>query len=68
VTEAYVNRREMARILGVAVSTLDKLVAQGDVPSVTWGLRTRRFLPSEVIRALHGPVSRRLWSRSTMSA
>lgn len=50
--EAYVDRREMARRLGVSVSLLDKMVARGEVPSVTWGRRTRRFLPSAVIRAL----------------
>lgn len=50
--EAYVDRAEMARRLGVSVSLLDKMVARGEVPSVTWGRRTRRFLPSAVIRAL----------------
>lgn len=50
--EGYVDRREMARRLGVSVSLLDKMVSRGEVPSVTWGRRTRRFLPSAVIRAL----------------
>lgn len=50
--EAYVDRREMARRLGLSVSMLDKMVRRGEVPSVTWGRRTRRFLPSAVIRAL----------------
>jgi excisionase family DNA binding protein len=50
--EAYVDRREMARRLGISVSLLDKMVARGEVPSVTWGRRTRRFLPSAVIRSL----------------
>lgn len=50
--EAYVNRDEMARRLGISVRLLDKMVAEGEVPSVTWGRRTRRFLPSQVIRVL----------------
>lgn len=50
--EAYVDRREMARRLAISVRLLDNMVARGEVPSVTWGRRTRRFLPSAVIRAL----------------
>lgn len=50
--EPYVDRQEMARRLGISVSLLDKMVARGEVPSVTWGCRTRRFLASAVIRAL----------------
>ena len=46
--EAYVDRREMARIMGVSIATLDRLVRDG-LPSVTWGRRTRRFLPSEAL-------------------
>jgi excisionase family DNA binding protein len=49
--EAWVDRAEMARILGVSLRTLDRMVANGDIPSVTWGRRTRRFLPSQVVRA-----------------
>jgi excisionase family DNA binding protein len=50
--EAYVDRAEMARILGVSVTTLDDMVARHEIPSVTWGRRVRRFSPSAVIRAL----------------
>lgn len=50
--EAYVNRVEMARRLGISDRTLDRMVRRNEVPSVTWGRRTRRFLPSAVIRAL----------------
>src|SRR6185437_164192 len=46
--ERYVGRREMARIMGVSLATVDRLVAQG-MPSVTWGRRTRRFRPSLAI-------------------
>lgn len=50
--EAYVDRKEMARRLGISLRLLDQMVTKGEVPSVTWGRRTRRFLPSAVIRAL----------------
>jgi predicted DNA-binding transcriptional regulator AlpA len=50
--EAYVDRVEMARLLGISVSLLDKMVSRGEVPSETWGRRTRRFLPSAVFRTL----------------
>lgn len=53
--EGYVDRREMARRLGVSVSLLDKMVSRNEVPSVTWGGRTRRFLPSAVMAAADTP-------------
>jgi predicted DNA-binding transcriptional regulator AlpA len=43
--ERYVDRREIALILGVSVATVDRMVADG-MPSETWGRRTRRFRPS----------------------
>lgn len=43
--EGYVNRAVVAVILGVSLSTLDRMVAAG-MPSETWGRRTRRFKPS----------------------
>jgi len=43
--ERYVSRSELARVMGVSVATIDRLVAEG-MPSVTWGRRTRRFRPS----------------------
>jgi excisionase family DNA binding protein len=46
--ERYVSRAELARIMGVSVATVDRMVAEG-MPSVTWGRRTRRFRPSAVI-------------------
>jgi excisionase family DNA binding protein len=46
--ERYVDRTEMAAILGVSLATLDRMVAEG-CPSETWGRRTRRFKPSEVV-------------------
>ena len=46
--ERYVSRAELARIMGVSVATVDRMVAEG-MPSVTWGRRTRRFKPSAAI-------------------
>lgn len=46
--ERYVSRAELALIMGVSVATIDRLVASG-MPSVTWGRRTRRFLPSQAL-------------------
>jgi excisionase family DNA binding protein len=49
--ERYVDRREMASILGISLRTLDRMVANDEIPSCTWGRRSRRFLPSVVIAA-----------------
>lgn len=46
--EPYVSRCELARLMGVSVATVDRMVAEG-MPSVTWGRRTRRFRPSVAI-------------------
>lgn len=46
--EVYVSRYELARLMGVSVATVDRMVAEG-MPSVTWGRRTRRFRPSVAI-------------------
>lgn len=43
--ERYVSRVELADLMGVSVSTVDRLVQQG-MPSVIWSRRTRRFRPS----------------------
>lgn len=50
--EAFVDRREMARQLGVSLPTLDRMVARNDIPSCTFGRRTRRFRASTVIAHL----------------
>ncbi len=47
-TERYVSRLELAKIMGVSLATVDRMVA-GGMPSVTWGRRTRRFRPSSAI-------------------
>jgi phage terminase Nu1 subunit (DNA packaging protein) len=44
-TERYVTRQQLARQMGVSVNTIDRLVARG-MPSVTFGVRARRFRPS----------------------
>jgi phage terminase Nu1 subunit (DNA packaging protein) len=46
--EPFVSRHELARLMGVSVATVDRMVAEG-MPSVTWGRRTRRFRPSIAI-------------------
>ena len=47
-SERYVTRAELAEMMGVSVSTIDRLVHDG-MPSETWGMRTRRFLPSRAL-------------------
>lgn len=47
--ERWVNRRELAQIMGVGERTIARFVSEG-MPSESWGLRARRFLPSECIR------------------
>jgi hypothetical protein len=51
--ERYVSRAELALIMGVSMATVDRMVACG-MPSVTWGRRTRRFLPSEALEWARG--------------
>ncbi len=49
VSERYVDAREHAEIMGVSVSTVKRLVANG-MPSETWGMAlTRRYLPSQAL-------------------
>lgn len=51
--ERYVGREELARIMGVSVTTVDRLVRAG-MPSETWGLRARRFMPSRAVAWARG--------------
>lgn len=46
--ERYVTRSELASLMGVSVKTVDRMVREG-LPSETWGLRSRRFLPSRAL-------------------
>lgn len=46
--ERYVSRVDLARLMGLSVATVDRMVAAG-MPSETWGRRTRRFRPSAAL-------------------
>ncbi len=46
--ERYVGRHDLARLMGVSVATIDRMVRAG-MPSETWGMRARRFRPSEAL-------------------
>jgi hypothetical protein len=46
--ERYVTRAHLADMMGVSLPTIDRLVRAG-MPSETWGLRARRFRPSEAM-------------------
>jgi len=46
--EGYVDARELAHLMAVSERTIKRWVALG-MPSETWGIRTRRFLPSQAI-------------------
>ena len=48
VMERYVTGRELAELMGVSVRTVKRLTAAG-MPSETWGMRARRYRPSEAI-------------------
>ncbi len=50
--EAWVDRAEMARQLGISTATLDRWVAADLIPSRKFGARLRRFKASVVIAAL----------------
>lgn len=46
--EDYVSRRELARMMGVGVRTVDRFRAEG-MPCESWGLRAVRFQPSRAM-------------------
>lgn len=48
-TERYIDRQELADLMGVSVDTVDRLVRAG-MPSVKWTARTRRFKPSVALQ------------------
>jgi len=48
VLERYVDAAELAAIMGVSERTIKRLTAEG-MPSETWGMRARRYLPSQAI-------------------
>jgi phage terminase Nu1 subunit (DNA packaging protein) len=51
-TEPYVDRKQLAKTMGVSVATIDRMVREG-MPSETWGLRTRRFRVSAALAWAH---------------
>ena len=46
--EPFLNRVQMAEIMGISTKALDRLVREG-LPCRTWGLRTRVFRVSEAL-------------------
>jgi hypothetical protein len=47
--ERYVDRRELALLMGVSETTVKRWLREG-LPSETWGMtRTRRYLPSQAM-------------------
>jgi hypothetical protein len=48
VCERYVTRERLAAIMDVSIRTIDRLVVLG-MPSETWGIKARRFLPSQAL-------------------
>ena len=44
--ERYVRQRELAELMGVSVRTIKRWTTDG-MPSETWGIRVRRYLPSK---------------------
>ena len=48
-TERYVDRDELAKLMGVSPRTISRWLEQG-MPSETWGIRTRRFMPSQCMQ------------------
>lgn len=47
-SERYVTATELAELMGVSVRTVKAWTSQG-MPSETWGMRARRYLPSEAM-------------------
>jgi phage terminase Nu1 subunit (DNA packaging protein) len=56
-TERYVTASELAELMGVSVRTVKAWTSQG-LPSETWGMRARRYLPSEAIAWARGRAGR----------
>lgn len=44
--ERYVDARELAALMGLSEPTIKRMTKAG-MPSETWGMRVRRYLPSE---------------------
>ena len=46
--ERYVRQPELAQLMGVSLRTVQTWTREG-MPSQTWGMRVRRYLPSEAM-------------------
>lgn len=49
-TPLFLSRTETARLMGISLRTLEKLIAAGEIPSRR--LRRRRLIPREFLEAL----------------
>lgn len=47
-SERYLTRQQLADLMGVSLRTIDNLTREG-MPSVTFGLRARRYLASRAL-------------------
>ena len=47
--ERYVDARRLAELMDVSVTTIKRWTADG-MPSQTWGMRVRRYRPSEAMQ------------------
>ena len=72
--ERYVGQRELAELMGVSIGTVKRWTREG-LPSETWGMRVRRYLPSQArawaqvrARSTLGPPNHHAPPRRLMSA
>jgi phage terminase Nu1 subunit (DNA packaging protein) len=56
--EPYLNRVEIATFMRVSERTIDRWSTEG-MPFETWGLRTKKFRASEVVRWARSRTARR---------
>jgi len=68
--ERYVDAQELAHLMGVSVPTIRRMTKRG-MPSQTWGMRVRRYRPSECFAwaaARHGRIVVNINSRRNFTA
>jgi phage terminase Nu1 subunit (DNA packaging protein) len=61
--EPYVTAGELAELMGVSLRTVKQWTAEG-MPSETWGMRARRYLPSQAMGWAHARGTMRAVNRS----
>ncbi len=73
-SERYDDQRELAELMGVSIGTVKRWTREG-LPSETWGMRVRRYLPSQALawarqrgRSTLGPPNQPTPDRRLMSA